>query len=228
MLPVLRCWRGEILQKATILSCIPHVHRFDFTPTFNSDTLIDQVFDMTNATNPIMPLKSLKMDSPLQHPIDKNDGQDTPLDNLEIFPDGHPTTLADIHLIDENVKTDDAALDREVNPDANSPQFIQQPVTISTANSTVQIPPSKWTPMCHPRMEEMAKEIDGEFLEHWGFPTEKAKKKFIGTGFSRVTCLFFPTALDDRLRFACRLLTILSLVDGACSPTERYLRSIFR
>ena len=60
----------------------------------------------------------------------------------------------------------------------------------------------------------MTKEVDDYFLQHWNFDSVKAKKKFVGAGFSRVTCFYFPKALDDRIHFACRLLTVLFLIDG--------------
>ena len=63
-------------------------------------------------------------------------------------------------------------------------------------------------------MEEVSREVDGYFLQHWNFKDEKARKKFLAAGFSRVTCLYFPEALDDRIHFACRLLTVLFLIDG--------------
>src|SRR5437667_8973380 len=75
-------------------------------------------------------------------------------------------------------------------------------------------PDSHIKPLCHPRVEEVTKEVDGYFLEHWPFRNEKARKKFVAAGFSRVTCLYFPKALDDRIHFACRLLTVLFLIDG--------------
>ncbi|KAK7749839.1 carbonyl reductase (NADPH-dependent) ari1 [Cytospora paraplurivora] len=75
--------------------------------------------------------------------------------------------------------------------------------------------PSAFKPLCHPLVESVTKEVDGYFLEHWNFETERSRKKFIGAGFSRVTCLYFPKALDDRIHFACRLLTVLFLIDDA-------------
>ncbi|KAI0109098.1 Aristolochene synthase in complex with 12,13 Difluorofarnesyl diphosphate [Nemania sp. FL0031] len=63
------------------------------------------------------------------------------------------------------------------------------------------------------RTKEVIKEVDGYFLTHWPFPGKEAREKFIAAGFSRVTCLYFPKALDDRIHFACRLLTILFLFD---------------
>lgn len=74
-------------------------------------------------------------------------------------------------------------------------------------------PISKWTPMCHPRVEEVAREVDEYFLQHWKFSTAKSEKVFLMAGFSRVTCLYFPLAKDDRIHFACRLLTVLFLID---------------
>ncbi|RHZ50905.1 carbonyl reductase (NADPH-dependent) ari1 [Aspergillus thermomutatus] len=85
-------------------------------------------------------------------------------------------------------------------------------VTKGTTGS-LQPPPTLLQPLCHPRVDEVTKEVDGYFLEHWKFPNEKARKKFVAAGFSRVTCLYFPKALDDRIHFACRLLTVLFLID---------------
>lgn len=74
--------------------------------------------------------------------------------------------------------------------------------------------PSYFTPICHPLVDEVTQTVDGYFLEHWPFKNEKARKKFVAAGFSRVTCLYFPKALNDRIHFACRLLTVLFLIDG--------------
>ena len=71
--------------------------------------------------------------------------------------------------------------------------------------------------LTHPRTQDVIEEVDGYFLRHWPFPNAKARNKFVAAGFSRVTCLYFPKALDDRIHYACRLLTILFLVDGMIS-----------
>lgn len=63
-------------------------------------------------------------------------------------------------------------------------------------------------------MTEVTAEVDKFFLQNWNFPGEKAKAKFLKAGFSRATCLYFPLALDDRIHLACRLITILFLIDG--------------
>jgi aristolochene synthase len=75
-------------------------------------------------------------------------------------------------------------------------------------------PPSQWTPLCHPLVDEVSEEVDGYFLEHWPFPNKKAEQVFKSAGFSRVTCLYFPLARNDSIHFACRLLTVLFLIDG--------------
>ena len=85
---------------------------------------------------------------------------------------------------------------------------------LKAVKDTLEPPPSIFTPICHPLVEQIIKEVDGHYLQNWGFPNEKAKKKFVAAGFSRVTCLYFPKALDDRIAMACSLLTILFLVDG--------------
>ncbi|KAK5657382.1 hypothetical protein OQA88_2952 [Cercophora sp. LCS_1] len=75
------------------------------------------------------------------------------------------------------------------------------------------IPPSDLKALCHPLVDEIAKEVDDYFLQHWPFPDQRSRKRFVNAGFSRVTCLYFPMALDDRIHFACRLLTVLFLID---------------
>ena len=75
------------------------------------------------------------------------------------------------------------------------------------------IPVSNWAPLKYPRAEEVAKEVDAYFLQHWNFPNAKAEKTFVNAGFSEVTSLYFPLAKDDRIHFACRLLTVLFLID---------------
>ncbi|KAI3322261.1 terpenoid synthase [Xylariaceae sp. AK1471] len=76
-----------------------------------------------------------------------------------------------------------------------------------------KIPSSRWEPMIHPRADEVGKEVNDYFLQHWNFPDDRARSTFLKAGFSRVTCLYFPLAKDDRIHFACRLLTVLFLID---------------
>ena len=105
--------------------------------------------------------------------------------------------------------------------DTSSGSFPQP--TLSTLNqgkkttatvSTAWTPPtSRWTPMCHPGVEKVAREVDEYFIQHWKFPTAKSETVFLMAGFSRVTCLYFPLAKNDRIHFACRLLTVLFLID---------------
>ncbi|KAB8236269.1 terpene synthase family protein [Aspergillus alliaceus] len=90
---------------------------------------------------------------------------------------------------------------------------MKKPNGTNGASSSLKPPPSTFQPLCHPLVEEVSKEVDNYFLQHWNFPNEKARKKFVAAGFSRVTCLYFPKALDDRIHFACRLLTVLFLID---------------
>lgn len=84
----------------------------------------------------------------------------------------------------------------------------------SIAAPPLNPPPTLFVPISHPLVGPVTAEVDGYFLQHWNFPNEKAKQKFVNAGFSRVTCLYFPKALDDRIHFACRLLTVLFLIDG--------------
>lgn len=78
----------------------------------------------------------------------------------------------------------------------------------------VDIPASRLAVLCHPKVDAVINEVGGYFLQHWPFPDARRRKKFVNAGFSRVTCLYFPAALDDRIHLACRLLTVLFLIDG--------------
>ncbi|KAI1389502.1 Aristolochene synthase in complex with 12,13-Difluorofarnesyl diphosphate [Hypoxylon trugodes] len=78
---------------------------------------------------------------------------------------------------------------------------------------TAGVSESPWVALSHPLSDKVSREVDEYFLEHWNFPDENARQKFVAAGFSRIVCLYFPKALDDRLHFACRLLTLLFLVD---------------
>ncbi|KAL8635775.1 MAG: hypothetical protein Q9228_006771 [Teloschistes exilis] len=73
--------------------------------------------------------------------------------------------------------------------------------------------PSRFVPQCHPREKEVTKEVNGYFIDNWGFKNGQEIQKFIDAGFPTVTCWYFPKALDDRIHFACRLLTVLFLID---------------
>ncbi|KAJ9306248.1 hypothetical protein DTO217A2_4182 [Paecilomyces variotii] len=72
---------------------------------------------------------------------------------------------------------------------------------------------SLFQPKIHPLVDKVSREVNDYFLQHWAFEDEPARKKFIAAGFSKVTCLYYPLALNDRIHFACRLLTLLFLVD---------------
>ncbi|PGG97505.1 hypothetical protein AJ79_09175 [Helicocarpus griseus UAMH5409] len=74
-------------------------------------------------------------------------------------------------------------------------------------------PPSYFEPACHPLEPQITAEVDGYFIKHWPFPNKKAIQKFRDAGFSRVTCCYYPKAHNDRIGFACRLLTVLFLID---------------
>ncbi|KAL5384423.1 carbonyl reductase (NADPH-dependent) ari1 [Paraphaeosphaeria minitans] len=77
-----------------------------------------------------------------------------------------------------------------------------------------QEPPAPYLePKCHPLEPRITKEVDGYFIKHWPFPDDRAVQKFRAAGFSRVTCCYYPEALNDRIHFGCRLLTLLFLID---------------
>ena len=87
---------------------------------------------------------------------------------------------------------------------------------IQNSNSTIEraFPPSILKSRCHHLELQITREVEDYFIRHWPFPDENAVQKFRAAGFSRVTCCYFPEALDDRIVLAAQLLTLLFLVDG--------------
>lgn len=94
------------------------------------------------------------------------------------------------------------------------PSKIPRPENESSLDVAHNHIPSTWVPLQHPGVEKVSQEVDQFFLENWNFAGEKARKTFLAADFSGVTCLYFPLAKDDRIHLACRLLTILFLIDG--------------
>lgn len=87
-------------------------------------------------------------------------------------------------------------------------------IGFENANPSEDPPAPYLQPKCHPLEPQITEEVDGYFIKHWPFPNEKAVQKFRAAGFSKVTCCYYPEALNDRIHFGCRLLTLLFLIDG--------------
>ena len=83
-----------------------------------------------------------------------------------------------------------------------------------TADTLPSVPATSLISKCHPLVELISSKVHKYFLERWKFQNEKAKQKFLAADFPRVTCLYFPEARDDRIEYACRLLSLLFLIDG--------------
>ncbi|RDW70664.1 putative aristolochene synthase protein [Aspergillus mulundensis] len=85
----------------------------------------------------------------------------------------------------------------------------------------------------HPHADKVVHEVDGYFLHHGRFPNARAKQRFLAAGFSSVVCLYFPLAKNNRIHFACRLLTIFFSVDDfleemSFSEGEAYNKKLMR
>lgn len=106
---------------------------------------------------------------------------------------------------------------------------LNSPVSVQDSGKTLQrslsTPPSLFQYKCHRLVDQVSKEVDDWFLDNWNFENERSRRKFLAAGFFRVTCLYFPLALDDRIHFACELLTILFLIDGRSTVQHEDHRS---
>lgn len=74
-------------------------------------------------------------------------------------------------------------------------------------------PPAHLVPKCHPREPQVTEDLDSYIIKNWPFPSDKAVQKSRDAGISRVTCCYYPEALDNRIYFACKLLRLLFLID---------------
>lgn len=122
------------------------------------------------------------------------------------------TTITAIYILITMTTTYDACMgslaEQLPRPVAAAKQPEEQRSTV------LQPPTSLFQARCHPLVHEVSGEVNDYFLEHWPFPDARSRKRFVGAGFSRATCLYFPLARDDRITYACRLLTLLFLIDG--------------
>lgn len=87
-------------------------------------------------------------------------------------------------------------------------------MAVTTTTPATAALPSTWASVSHPGIDEVNSQVDGSLLQHWPFPNEKVKKKFVAAGFSSVKCRYFPLACNDHTASACKLLTIVFLSDG--------------
>lgn len=65
----------------------------------------------------------------------------------------------------------------------------------------------------HPKTDEVVKEVNDFFLEHWPFKTDKHRKRFVDEGYAWFVCVECPQSLDERLHWGCRLLILGFLID---------------
>ncbi|KAI3319187.1 Aristolochene synthase in complex with 12,13 Difluorofarnesyl diphosphate [Xylariaceae sp. AK1471] len=75
------------------------------------------------------------------------------------------------------------------------------------------IPVSGLSAFCHPLTERTIKEVNDFYLQNWEFTDPKVRKRFEGEGYVRVTCFYLCKSRDDRIALACRLVTLLFLID---------------
>ncbi|KAI0141748.1 Aristolochene synthase [Xylariaceae sp. FL1272] len=86
-------------------------------------------------------------------------------------------------------------------------------VYVDQFSQSSDLKPPIFKSICHPSYPHVAKEVDDYFLKHWNFPDQKSRQKFLAADYSRFACLNYPLTKDDKIRFACRIITLLFLTD---------------
>lgn len=97
------------------------------------------------------------------------------------------------------------------------PQTFDRSCTPPPLPEASQVPddlrPTIFTARKHPNTEEVVKQVNDFFLEHWPFKTEKHRKRFVEEGYAWFVCVNCPMSLEDRMHWGCRLLTTGFLID---------------
>ncbi|RYP61517.1 hypothetical protein DL770_009771 [Monosporascus sp. CRB-9-2] len=73
-------------------------------------------------------------------------------------------------------------------------------------NSSVE--PTIFDPQCHPLVDTVSDEVNGYFLKHWGFETERSRMKFVSAGFPRVTYVLEYMSLSEGSKYNEKLIKI--------------------
>lgn len=92
-------------------------------------------------------------------------------------------------------------------PDVSSPNGKSDP------RLHADVRPTLLEARTHHRTDEIVKSVNDFFLEHWPFKTAKHRQRFTEEGHPWYVCALFPLSLDERLLWACRLLTLGFLID---------------
>ncbi|EAW10787.1 uncharacterized protein ACLA_052600 [Aspergillus clavatus NRRL 1] len=104
-------------------------------------------------------------------------------------------------------------------PQTNASAFVRPRGSLQGSD---ELPPSwndprvAWKPLIHPRADQICREHDDYFLQHWPFPDDKSRQAFVQAEFARFPCLALPLGHDDRLppRVQVDVLEEMSLSDG--------------
>jgi len=103
---------------------------------------------------------------------------------------------------------------------------VSPPEELSTLSSEVEkydpkkdTPPTQFAIKCHPRAAQVTAELDAFFIKYWPFKDEKARESFKAGQYNLWACMALPSAHDDRVHDACKVNTLLFLLDGMTSPT---------
>lgn len=66
----------------------------------------------------------------------------------------------------------------------------------------------------HPLKDFVASQTDDYILENWDFEDSASRQDFLNKRVSKVACLYFPSALDERIILVARLFSVLYLTGG--------------
>jgi hypothetical protein len=136
--------------------------------TRSSHAQANPTANMANTAAPMMPLHLITMETPLQE-VTEDQHVDSSIPTpapIEVFSEGGPTSVAYFGSIKETDRHNEKRIDDKIDSGhASSGSSDNEEPDAKPENSKIIIPPSKWTPMCHPRVAEVSKEVDGDFLE---------------------------------------------------------------
>lgn len=91
---------------------------------------------------------------------------------------------------------------------------------------------TRFATKCHPDAAAVRAELDAFFGEHWPWPSDNAREKFLEADLHGFVCWAYPFARSDRIVDSAKVMTLFFLLDGSlffltCTLLTLIIETIF-
>ena len=98
-------------------------------------------------------------------------------------------------------------------PKIDTSRSYTPPPTPAGSQVPMDLRPTILTARKHANTDEVVKQVNDFFLEHWPFKTEKHRRRFVDEGYAWFVSINCPMSLNERMHWGSRLLTTGFLID---------------